>query len=198
MEVDMSSFVAHSLVGFTLGKQRETATLKETIFISFFFIFLACSPDIDYLIIYLRGESMPIRYTHSIGYIFLIFIFALLFRNFIFRKSLYPIPIYLFFLAPASHLLLDFLVGVYANPYFYPFSSSTFIFPFGILPSAGRINIFNYYFWRNIFIELAIFIPLISFLVPNFRKYIMRYKLVVFLLISIFLIGVFVGFNLKR
>jgi len=194
----MSSFVAHSLVGFALGKQRDTKTLKESIFVSLFFIALACSPDIDYLIVYLQGKGMPIRYTHSLGYVFSIFIFSLLFRNYLFKKSLYHIPIILFFLAPASHLLLDFLVGVYANPYFYPFDSRVITAPFGILPSAGRINIYNYYFWRNIFIELAIFIPLVAFLVPKFRRYILSRRAIVLTLILIFLVGVMIGFGLDR
>ncbi len=195
----MSSFIAHSLVGFALGKQKDTTTtIKESIFISLFFIFLACSPDIDYLIVYIQGKGMAIRYTHSIGFIFLVFLLALFFRNFIFRKTLHPIPIYLFFLAPASHLLLDFLVGVYANPYFYPFSSSTFVSPIGVLPSAGRINIHNFYFWRNTLIELAIFIPLIVFLVPKFRSSVLRYRLITIMLISFFIAGVFIGVGLDR
>ena len=194
----MSSFVAHSLVGFALGKQRDTKTLKESIFVSLFFIALACSPDIDYLIIYLQDKGMPIRYTHSLGYVFSISILSLLFRNYIFKKSLCHIPIILFFLAPASHLLLDFLVGVHANPYFYPFDSRVITAYFGILPSSGQINIYNYYFWRNILIELAIFIPLVSFLVPKFRRYFLSHRAISLILIIIFLVGVVIGFGLER
>ena len=195
----MSSFIAHSLVGFAVGEQRGTgSTLKESIFISLFFIFLACSPDIDYLIAYLRGEGMSMRYTHSVGFVFLVSLLALFFRNFVFRKTLYSIPVFLFFLAPLSHLTLDFFVGVYASPYLYPFSSSTFTSPLGVLPSAGRINIHNFYFWRNTLIELAIFIPVVVFWVPKFRRYILKYRAVTLLLISLFLVGIVIGVGLER
>ncbi|MGB3755930.1 MAG: hypothetical protein WBA07_06095, partial [Rivularia sp. (in: cyanobacteria)] len=36
----------------------------------------------------------------------------------------------------------------------------TFRLPFGLLPSAGRIRLTNYFMYRNIFIELGVLIPL--------------------------------------
>jgi len=57
----MSSFLAHSLVGIIIGNQKERKSLKEIVFISFFFMVLALSPDIDYLINYLRDEHMIIH-----------------------------------------------------------------------------------------------------------------------------------------
>ena len=194
----MSSFIAHSLIGFAIGRQEKQKTIKETIVVSTFFIILACSPDIDYLITYLIGHSMPIRYTHSIGYIFLIGIFSLLFRNILLKRFLHNIPIILFFIAPLSHIILDFLVGVHANPYLFPFSNTTIVFPFGILPSAGHIDISNYYFWRNSFIELSIFIPITIAIVPSFRTYVLEYRLLRVVLILSFLVGIIVGFNLER
>ncbi len=194
----MSSFIAHSLIGFAIGRQEKQKTIKETIVVSAFFIILACSPDIDYLITYLIGHSMPMRYTHSIGYILLIGIFSLLFRNILLKKFLYNIPIVLFFITPLSHLILDFLVGVHANPYLFPFSNTIMVFPFGVLPSAGHIDINNYYFWRNLLIELIVFIPITIAIVPSFRIYALKYRLLMVVLILSFLIGIVVGFNLER
>ena len=194
----MSSFVAHSLVGFIFGTQQNSRTFREGVFVAFFFIILAGSPDIDYLINYLRGESMSIRYTHSIGYVFFIGLFALLFRNYFFKSLFLGIPILLFFIAPFSHLLLDYLVGVHGNPYLYPFSKEVFVSPLGILPSAGRIDVCNHYFWRNILIELAIFVPLVMFFTPKYRSIILRNKIMTLALLCLLCIGVFVGYNLAR
>lgn len=194
----MSSFVAHSIIGLTMALQTKKPTLKESFFVSVFFIVLASTPDIDYLINYLRGESMPIRYTHSVGYIFFIGIFSLIFRNTLFKKYLYNIPLMFFFLAPFSHLILDFFVGVHGNPYLYPFSSEVFVSPLGVLPSSGRIDIHNHYFWRNILIELAIFLPLMFSFTPIFRKFILKYKILMGLLFIVFVMGLLVGFGLDR
>ena len=43
----------------------------------------------------------------------------------------------------------------------YPFSVEAFRLPFGILPSAGKIDVKNYYFWRNLFLELGVLLPLL-------------------------------------
>jgi len=107
-------------------------------------------------------------------------------------------PWYLFFMASFSHLALDFFVGVHGNPYLYPFSSSLIVSPLGILPSLGRIDIHNYYFWRNMFLELAIFLPLMLLFIPKIRTYVFRYKLLVVLIAIIFIVGVLIGVGLDR
>lgn len=63
-------------------------------------------------------------------------------------------------LAGLSHLLLDLLVGVTPLPLFWPLSNLTMRLPFGLLPSAGRIQLTNPYFYRNLLIELGILLPL--------------------------------------
>jgi hypothetical protein len=63
-------------------------------------------------------------------------------------------------LAGLSHLVLDLAVGVTALPLLYPFSHETFKLPFGILPSAGKIQINNYLAYRNLFIEIGVIIPI--------------------------------------
>ena len=186
------------MVGISLVPEKKNVSLKEMFFVSFFFVLLAWSPDIDYLINYLRGEAMPIRYTHSIGYIFLVLFFSLPFRELFFKKYLKHIPILFLFFASSSHLLLDFLVGVHGNPYLYPFSSEVFVAPFGILPSSGRIDIHNYYFWRNMTIEVAVFLPILLFSLRRFRTVIFNSKLLMFLLGLSFILGVIVGVGLER
>ena len=186
------------MVGVALINQKEKATKRELIVASLFFVVLASSPDIDYLINYLRGESMPIRYTHSIGYIFLVGLSSLFFRNMLLKNFLRHIPIWLFFLAPFSHLLLDFLVGVHGNPYFYPFSAEEIVSPIGILPSSGRIDLHNFYFWRNLGIELAIFIPTFFLMQKQFRAYLLAKRVLMVLLFTLFVVGVLVGIGLDR
>jgi inner membrane protein len=63
-------------------------------------------------------------------------------------------------LAGLSHLGLDILVGVSYLPLFWPISMKIYKLPFGLLPSAVAVNFTNPYFYRNLFIELGIFVPL--------------------------------------
>ena len=194
----MSSFIGHALLGFALAQQTPTQTRKESVVVSSFFILLAWSPDVDYLLRYLTATFLPIRYTHSLGYALLITTLSLLFRNIVLKKYLFHIPLILFFLAPLSHLLLDFLVGVHANPYLFPLSSTTIVFPFGILPSAGHIDIHNYYFWRNLAIELTIITPLLLLIIPPYRASLRHYPLLALLLSLLFILGISIGFHLQR
>jgi len=194
----MSSFIAHSLIGFTLGAQKQQTTIMQTVMVSLFFIVLASTPDVDYIINWLRGYRMPIRYTHSVGFVFGVGVVALLFRQVFFRKSLAHVPAILFFFAPATHLVLDGLVAVHGNPYLYPFSSSNLTFPVGILPSSGRLDIHNYYFWRNASIELLIFIPIVVALTPRLRQIVFKYRSLKIFFSVVFIIGLAIGWNLQR
>ena len=193
----MSSFLAHSLIGFAIGRQkRDKSSFKINVAISVFFIVLATAPDIDYLINFIRGVTMPIRYTHSIGYIFFVTIFSLLLRSF--STHLQKIAPIFFFSATFSHLILDFLVGVHGNPYLYPFSEVLFTSSLGILPSAGRIDVNNYYFWRNLLIELMIFLPILILLVAYYREKLFKQSILKYFILCIFILGVALGYNLKR
>jgi membrane-bound metal-dependent hydrolase YbcI (DUF457 family) len=194
----MSSFLGHSIVGVVVANQQEKRSVKELVFVSLFFIFLSCSPDIDYLISYLRGESFSIRYTHSIGYVVVVTVMALVLRRLVFRNLLGHLPMYLFFLVPFSHLILDFLVGVHPNPYLYPFTDRTIVSPIGVLPSSGSVSLTNYYFWRNMFIELLIFVPLALVLLPKTRAYLLKAKGLFLLVGVVFMVGIVIGINLER
>jgi hypothetical protein len=59
-----------------------------------------------------------------------------------------------------SHLALDFLVGVTPLPLLWPLGSTAFVSPVGILPSAGRIQLSNYYLYRNVLIEVGVLAPI--------------------------------------
>jgi membrane-bound metal-dependent hydrolase YbcI (DUF457 family) len=186
------------MMGVALANKKEKASRKEIMLVSLFFVFLASSPDMDYLFRYLYGLSLPIRYTHSITYVFLVGLIALVFRNFLFKEYLKHIPIWIFFLVPFSHLLLDFLVGVHANPYFSPFLEEEIVSPIGILPSSGRINLYNFYFWRNLGIELAIFIPLVFVIQKQLRAYLLAKRVLMIGLSILFVVGVVIGVGLDR
>ena len=65
-------------------------------------------------------------------------------------------------IASLSHIGLDVLVGVTPLPLLYPFDLKTIRLPFGILPSAGKIQVTNYYFYRNLYLEMGVLLPLLS------------------------------------
>lgn len=52
------------------------------------------------------------------------------------------------------------LVGVTALPLLWPITSNVFKLPFGLLPSAGKPSLSNYYFYCNLGIEMGALVPL--------------------------------------
>src|SRR5262249_44580906 len=64
-------------------------------------------------------------------------------------------------MAGLSHLALDFPVGVTPLPLLWPLGDAAFVSPIGILPSAGRIRVLNYYFYRNLLIEVGVLAPIL-------------------------------------
>jgi len=151
----MSSFLGHSLVGASIGHLKKK-DLKWAVY----FAFLACLPDIEYPIYWLTGKAPEIRWGHTIGFILIAWIASGLFLKLIRAKPL-KILILLSGAVLGSHLIIDYLVGVYHNPLLFPFTKMGLTSPFGILPSAGKLDLSNYFFWRNSLIEMGILIPLI-------------------------------------
>ena len=178
----MSSFIGHSLAGLTtyaIGHQLQLNQWNRSIFQSSFLaplkknfhnwlwliwlIAIASVPDIDYLspIFKVKYLDRSIRITHSFVGVLLVPGISILVmwllgdrgQNFK-TKSLQVVIVGL------SHLLLDTLTGSYPKPLLYPFSLETFKLPFGILPSAGRIDLNNYLLYRNLVIELGVLVPL--------------------------------------
>ena len=166
----MSSFIGHSFAGLTtyaITQQLQTHHLTQTKRLNWIWLIwllaIASIPDIDYLIPALRIQQADetIRITHS-------FLGAMLMSGCTIlglwllgkRGKSFKLQSLQVVLVGLSHLLLDMLTGVSALPLLYPFSLQTFKLPFGLLPSAGRIQLSNYFLYRNLFIELGVLVPL--------------------------------------
>jgi inner membrane protein len=165
----MSSFLGHSFTGLTVYLatterliDRQNRWRGGNLLWSICLITIACIPDIDYLIpaLIFQDRSHRIRTTHSIVgvlimpaiAIFILWLLGQRGRNFKLR-SIQSI------MAGLSHLCLDLLTGVLPLPLLYP-NLKVFRLPFGLLPSAGKIQLTNYLFYRNLAIELGVLIPL--------------------------------------
>jgi membrane-bound metal-dependent hydrolase YbcI (DUF457 family) len=126
-------------------------------------IVLASAPDVDYLIPALNSRAHHgLRITHSVALSLVLPLCTAVILCFASRdgrkfKSLSVCAA----LAGLSHLVLDFLVGVTPLPLLWPFSAATFASPAGILPSAGGVQLSNYYFYRNLAIEMGILAPIL-------------------------------------
>jgi membrane-bound metal-dependent hydrolase YbcI (DUF457 family) len=160
----MSSFLGHSLAAyslFSLDRRNLPSTLWRAVWLGWLVV-LASAPDIDYLVPALAAPAhQGRRITHSIALSMalpllsvgvLYFLKGLKSR----RRWLSVCAV----LAGLSHLLLDFLVGVTSLPLFWPLDATAFASPVGILPSAGRIQLSNYYLYRNLLIEIGVLAPL--------------------------------------
>lgn len=175
----MSSFMGHSLAGLTtyaitqsLHSDRLDARSQFNWKWLLWLLIVASIPDIDYLIPKLRLQqaNQILRITHSLLGVLLIpgctMLALRLLRS---RGKNYELQSLQIVLVGLSHLTLDLLVGVFPLPLLYPFSIQTFRLPFGLLPSAGRIQLNNYFFYRNLLIELGVLVPLSVSLLLSIR-----------------------------
>ncbi len=195
----MSSLIGHTLIGAALFAREHKIDSPKAAVLCFFIAGLAVSPDVDYIIRWVFHYRIEPRYTHSIGYCLAVALLAWAMKASICRHLLASIPTSLLFLAPFSHLVLDLMVGVYPMPLFSPLSAKVIVIPFGVLPSAGRLQLTNYYLWRNLFIELGILIPIVIVLIPRWRTAILQNSLPRQLLVlALFLCFVSVGASLSR
>ncbi len=186
----MSSFIGHSLAAVTISylDKRESID-KPSIVWQIWLICTALAPDIDYLIVRLQSSSNGVRITHSLIVSLIIPLLTIMVLIIIERnKSRWVILSGQVALAGLSHVLLDLLVGVTPEPVLWPISSIAIKLPLGILPSAGKIDLKNYYFYRNLLIEGGILIP-ISCLIISVKN---GYKLSRW--VSLTLIGVLIFF----
>lgn len=159
----MSSFLGHGLAAYSLASAtrygRGSAPLRFAWAV--WLVVLASAPDIDYLVPALNSRAhQGLRITHSVAFSLALplctaVILFLASRDGRKLKSLGVCAA----LAGLSHLFLDFLVGVTPLPLLWPLSAATFASPAGILPSAGRVQLSNYYFYRNLLIETGILAP---------------------------------------
>lgn len=203
----MSSFLGHGLAGATvffcdrkLGRDLSEKKRDRMIWL-LWLIILAWTPDLDYIIPFFHpSNNQGIRITHSVaGSLILPFLTILVLAFYLKKKDIFIKYSFQACCAGLSHLLLDILVGVTALPLFFPWSREVFKLPFGILPSAGKILLTNYYFYRNLYLELGVIVPFILALILwIWRK---KLKKTIFLLpifLSISCHFMFVSFNLSR
>lgn len=156
----MSSIVGHATAGFTVflcchdahGSSKRMAVI---------YVVLAICADLDYLAIWGLGYAAHPRVTHSI-------LFALaapvLARIALRSRDASTAPIAGLLIAGLSHPVLDLLVGAHGVPMLWPWRSEV-SFPIGVLPSAGALDPTNYFFWRNLLIEMGILLPFFALLI---------------------------------
>jgi inner membrane protein len=166
----MSSFIGHSLASLTIylttteiRSNRQSQVIKHNLPWLLWLVVIASAPDIDYLIpdLILQDAGHRIRTTHSFIGVSIVpacTILALWLSGQ--RGTIFKLRAGQSILAGLSHLLLDLLTGVLPLALLYP-HLEVFRLSFGLLPSAGKIQLTNYLFYRNILIELGIFIPLL-------------------------------------
>jgi inner membrane protein len=160
----MSSFLGHSLAAYTLfslNRWKRPSTRWRAMWLGWLVV-LASAPDIDYLVHALRSPAhQGRRITHSVAFSLILPLLSVgvlyLMKGLKGERRLLSICVVL---AGLSHLLLDFLVGVTPLPLLWPLSPAAFSSPVGILPSAGRIQLSNYYLYRNVLIEVGVLAPL--------------------------------------
>jgi inner membrane protein len=158
----MSSFIGHSLAAMTIYSLENQHQIKlARPYWLIWLIIIASLPDIDYLFTFLRPASLNgIRITHSFCFSLLaplLNIILMLGRDRSDRFKTHSLQV---IIAGLSHLVLDLAVGVTSLPLLYPFSHETFKLPFGILPSAGKIQVDNYLVYRNLLIEIGVILPI--------------------------------------
>ena len=159
----MSSFLGHGLAAYTLfslDRRKWPATRWRAVWLVWLVV-LASAPDIDYLVPALGSPAhRGSRITHSVAFSLLLPLLSVGVLYFVKglndRRRLLSVCAVL---AGLSHLLLDFLVGVTPLPLLWPLDPAAFASPFGLLPSAGRIRLSNYYLYRNVLIEVGVLAP---------------------------------------
>ena len=166
----MSSFLGHSLAGLTVYltttelsiNRQDRSSVRSQLPWLLWLLTIASIPDIDYLIssLILQSDLHRIRTTHSlIGVLILPIITILILWRSGQRGKTFKLRSLQAILAGLSHLLLDLSTGVFPLPLLYP-NLEVFRLPFGVLPSAGKIQLTNYLFYRNLSIELGVLVPL--------------------------------------
>lgn len=160
----MSSFLGHSLAAyslFSLDRRKRPSTPRRAIWLGWLVV-LASAPDIDYLVPALASPAhQGSRITHSIALSMVLPLFSVGVLYFVKGlKSQRGLLSICAVLAGLSHLALDFLVGVTPLPLLWPLGSAAFASPVGVLPSAGRIQLSNYYLYRNVLIEVGVLAPI--------------------------------------
>ncbi|KAF1712727.1 metal-dependent hydrolase [Pseudoxanthomonas sacheonensis] len=165
----MSSIVGHGLAGVAVYLACNRAGDQRALWALPAFVFLVVCPDLDYLAIWWWHAQPTLRLTHTLAFA-LAASLLMWFLSFELRiEAVASVPFPALLLASVSHPLLDLLVGAHGLPLLWPFADRQVALPFGLLPSAGRLALGNYYLWRNLLIELGILVPLLGLLVAVAR-----------------------------
>lgn len=170
----MSTLVGHTLIGAAAYARGHNVDSSRSLLFCFIAAGLAITPDVDYIVLWLSGYDIEPRYTHSIAYCLGIGLVAWSSKATVFRKLTDGLSISVVFSAPLSHLALDLLVGVHPIPLFWPLREELVVLPFGVLPSAGRLQLTNFYLWRNLVIEMGILVPIVVVVVPRLRHTVLK------------------------
>ena len=158
----MSSVFGHGLAAIAINSTSpKTDSQLNRIIWLLWLIFVALIPDLDHFLPFLhQSANNNIRITHTILFGSLLpAITSLLLPIFGCRGSLLKIKIIQVFSAGLSHLVLDLLVGIAGFYLFWPLSSLKLKLPFGLLPSAGKLALDNYYLYANLGLELGVLLP---------------------------------------
>jgi inner membrane protein len=163
----VSSFAGHALAAvtvFALGPRSARALWLGWL------VVLALAPDIDYAVRSLdRGPDRSLRITHSLALCSALpALTAGAWRAAGVRGRELGARSAQAFGAGLSHLALDLLVGVTALPLLWPATDARFRLPFGLLPSAGRLDPRNPLLYRNLLLELGALLPLAAALLLAF------------------------------
>jgi inner membrane protein len=205
----MSSFLGHSIAGATVyfssvGWQSDRVDRVRVFNLPWllWLVIIAAIPDLDYLLpnLILRHQNYRLRTTHSLLGVAIVPVITIL-GLWLWgqRGKVLKLHGIQAILAGLSHLLLDLGVGVFPLPLLYP-NLSVFKLPFGLLPSAGRIQLTNYLFYRNLGIELGAIVPLAisMILIGRDRQLLGKHKLIIWSCLSISIYFMNWAFHLSR
>jgi inner membrane protein len=155
----MSSLIGHAAAGAAMYfSQRQLQPSRGLAAC----VLVAIAPDIDYLIWWFARVQIEPRATHSVLFCFGSAALAWACLRASEGRGIQDVSFATLLLASCSHLVLDFMVGVHGLPLLWPFLSSEFTCPVGVLPSAGRLSLTNLYLWRNLLIELVVLLPALA------------------------------------
>lgn len=193
----MSSLIGHSITGATIYFASSHSPKQEWLWLGWLTT-LAALPDAEYAYLWLSGSNFAVRFTHSLAFCAFLTAVTLL-ALLALRRADWPRKTMQAAAAALSHLILDLLVGVSPKAIFWPFMARGVKLPFGILPSAGRLDPLNPALYRNLLIELGILLPLYSLIVfhekirqsPRRRSLIIRHLL-------FFVPAALIGLSLRR
>jgi membrane-bound metal-dependent hydrolase YbcI (DUF457 family) len=166
----MSSIIGHAATGAAVYLACNRLENKRSWWLFPAFVFVAICPDFDYFAIWLFKYRLTYpRISHSILFAVAMSLIVWWGTRHLVRRTSATAPFIAFLLAALSHPLLDLLVGVHPVPLLWPLPIQNVSAP-GILPSAGRLDIGNYYLWRNLLIESVVLLPVLALLVALMRK----------------------------